>query len=123
MTDMMAEIAAFDGRTAQNRRPRALRQDRGAAAPGAAAAVAAGCAPEDILIETSTAEAARVARRRLVDALAAAGVQDVEDIAGRITVACAQQALPCWKRPRPAPPPATLPACSRPSSATSSWRT
>ena len=39
----------------------------------AAAAVAAGCAPEDILIETSTAEAARVARRRLVDALAAAG--------------------------------------------------
>ena len=76
--------------------------------------------PEDILIETSTAEAARVARRRLVDALAAAGVQDVEDIAGRITVACAQQVLPCWKRPRPAPPPATLPACSRPSSATSS---
>ena len=53
--------------------------------------MAAGCAPEDILIETSTAEAARVARRRLVDALAAAGVQDVEDIAGRITVACAQQ--------------------------------
>lgn len=32
-----------------------------------------------------------VARRRLVDALAAVGVSGVEDIAGRITVACAQQ--------------------------------
>ena len=90
MTDMMAEIAAFDGRTAKIAGP--TRSGKTAALlRRAAAAVAAGCAPEDILIETSTAEAARVARRRLVDTLAAAGVQDVEDIAGRITVACAQQ--------------------------------
>lgn len=90
MTDMMAEIAAFDGRTAKIVGP-ARSGKTEALLRRAAAAVAAGCAPEDILIETSTAEAARVARRRLVDALAAAGVQDVEDIAGRITVACAQQ--------------------------------
>ena len=90
MTDMMAEIAAFDGRTAKIVGP-ACSGKTEALLRRAAAAVAAGCAPEDILIETSTAEAARVARRRLVDALAAAGVQDVEDIAGRITVACAQQ--------------------------------
>lgn len=90
MTDMMAEIAVFDGRTAKIVGP-ARSGKTEALLRRAAAAVAAGCAPEDILIETSTAEAARVARRRLVDALAAAGVQDVEDIAGRITVACAQQ--------------------------------
>ena len=90
MTDMMAEIAAFDGRTAKIVGP-ARSGKTEALLRRAAAAVAAGCAPEDILIETSTAEAARVARRRLVDALAAAGMQDVEDIAGRITVACAQQ--------------------------------
>ena len=90
MTDMMAEIAAFDGRTAKIVGP-ARSGKTEALLRRAAAAVAAGCAPEGILIETSTAEAARVARRRLVDALAAAGVQDVEDIAGRITVACAQQ--------------------------------
>lgn len=90
MTDTMAEIAAFDGRTAKIVGP-ARSGKTEALLRRAAAAVAAGCAPEDILIETSTAEAARVARRRLVDALAAAGVQDVEDIAGRITVACAQQ--------------------------------
>lgn len=90
MTDMMAEIAAFDGRTAKIVGP-ARSGKTEALLRRAAAAVAAGCAPEDILIETSTAEAARVARRRLVDTLAAAGVQDVEDIAGRITVACAQQ--------------------------------
>ena len=90
MTDKIAEIAAFDGRTAKIVGP-ARSGKTEALLRRAAAAVAAGCAPEDILIETSTAEAARVARRRLVDALAAAGVQDVEDIAGRITVACAQQ--------------------------------
>lgn len=90
MTDRIAEIAAFDGRTAKIVGP-ARSGKTEALLRRAAAAVAAGCAPEDILIETSTAEAARVARRRLVDALAAAGVQDVEDIAGRITVACAQQ--------------------------------
>ena len=90
MIDMMAEIAAFDGRTAKIVGP-ARSGKTEALLRRATAAVAAGCAPEDILIETSTAEAARVARRRLVDALAAAGVQDVEDIAGRITVACAQQ--------------------------------
>ncbi len=47
-----------------------------------------------------------VARRRLGGRrpLAAAGVQD-EDIAGRITAACASSrcALPCWKRLRSAP--------------------
>lgn len=65
-----------------------------------------------------------MARRRLVDALAAAGVQDVEDIAGRITVACAQQVcLAVLETPEAAPPPAAPPACSRPSSTTSSWRT
>lgn len=90
MTDRIAEIAAFDGRTAKIVGP-ARSGKTEALLRRAAAAVAAGCAPEDILIETSTAEAARVARRRLVDALAAAGMQDVEDIAGRITVACAQQ--------------------------------
>ena len=72
MTDMMAEIAAFDGRTAKIGGP-ARSGKTEALLRRAAAAVAAGCAPEDILIETSTAEAARVARRRLVDALAAAG--------------------------------------------------
>ena len=72
MTDMMAEIAAFDGRTAKIVGP-ARSGKTEALLRRAAAAVAAGCAPEDILIETSTAEAARVARRRLVDALAAAG--------------------------------------------------
>ena len=90
MTDQIAAIAAFEGRIAKVDGP---------ARPGktesllrrAAAAGAAGCAPEDILIETTTAEGARVARRRLVDALAAAGVEDGEDVAGRITVACAQQ--------------------------------
>ena len=71
MTDMMAEIAAFDGRTAKIVGP-ARSGKTEALLRRAAAAVAAGCAPEDILIETSTAEAARVARRRLVDALAAA---------------------------------------------------
>ena len=90
MTDQIDAIAAFDGRIAKVEGP--VRSGKTEALlRRAAAAVAAGCAPEDILIETSTAEAARVARRRLVDALAAAGVQDVEDIAGRITVACAQQ--------------------------------
>ncbi|MFR5828992.1 MAG: UvrD-helicase domain-containing protein, partial [Adlercreutzia equolifaciens] len=109
----MAEIAAFDGRTAKIVGP-ARSGKTEALLRRAAAAVAAGCAPEDILIETSTAEAARVARRRLVDALAAAGVQDVEDIAGRITVACAQQVcLAVLETPEPAPPPPT-PACSRP---------
>ena len=72
MTDMMAEIAAFDGRTAKIVGPTRSGKTE-ALLRRAAAAVAAGCAPEDILIETSTAEAARVARRRLVDALAAAG--------------------------------------------------
>lgn len=90
MTEMMAEIAAFDGRTAKIVGP-ARSGKTEALLRRAAAAVAAGCAPEDILVETSTAEAARVARRRLVDALAAVGVSGVEDIAGRITVACAQQ--------------------------------
>lgn len=90
MTDMMAEIAAFDGRTAKIVGP-ARSGKTEALLRRAAAAVAAGCAPEDILIETTTAEGARVARRRLVDALAAAGVEDGEDVAGRITVACAQQ--------------------------------
>ena len=58
MTDMMAEIAAFDGRTAKIVGP-ARSGKTEALLRRAAAAVAAGCAPEDILIETSTAEAAR----------------------------------------------------------------
>lgn len=90
MTDQIAAIAAFDGRIAKVEGP--VRSGKTEVLlRRAAAAVAAGYAPEDILIETTTAEAARVARRRLVDALAAAGVPDVEDVAGRITVACAQQ--------------------------------
>ena len=64
MTEMMAEIAAFDGRTAKIVGP-ARSGKTEALLRRAAAAVAAGCAPEDILVETSTAEAARVARRRL----------------------------------------------------------
>ena len=54
MTDMMAEIAAFDGRTAKIVGP-ARSGKTEALLRRAAAAVAAGCAPEDILIETSTA--------------------------------------------------------------------
>ena len=90
MTDQIAAIAAFEGRIAKVEGP-ARSGKTEALLRRAAAAVAAGCAPEDILIETTTAEGARVARRRLVDALAAAGVEDGEDVAGRITVACAQQ--------------------------------
>lgn len=90
MTDQIAAIAAFEGRIAKVEGP-ARSGKTEALLRRPAAAVAAGCAPEDILIETTTAEGARVARRRLVDALAAAGVEDGEDVAGRITVACAQQ--------------------------------
>lgn len=90
MTDQMDAIAAFDGRIAKIEGP-ARSGKTEALLRRAAAAVAAGRAPEDILIETSTAEAARVARRRLTDALAAAGMAAAEDIADRITVACAQQ--------------------------------
>lgn len=90
MTDQIAAIAAFEGRIAKVEGP-ARSGKTEALLRRAAAAVAAGCAPEDILVETTTAEGARVARRRLVDALAAAGVADVEDVAARITVACAQQ--------------------------------
>lgn len=90
MTDQIAAIAAFEDRIAKVEGP--VRSGKTEALlRRAAAGVAAGYAPEDILIETTTAEGARVARRRLVDALAAAGVEDGEDVAGRITVACAQQ--------------------------------
>lgn len=90
MTDQIAAIAAFEGRIAEVEGP-ARSGKTEALLRRAAAAVAAGCAPEDLLIETTTAEGARVARRRLVDALATAGVEDGEDVAARITVACAQQ--------------------------------
>ena len=72
MTDMMAEIAAFDGRTAKIVGPRAPAKPRRCCAGRCRRGRRV--RPEGILIETSTAEAARVARRRLVDALAAAGV-------------------------------------------------
>ncbi len=89
MTDLVNDIAAFEGRVAKVAGP--VRSGKTEAlVRRAAAAIAAGTAPEDVLLATSTAEAARVARRRLVDALAAAGVEDVEDVAARTNVACAQ---------------------------------
>uniref|UniRef100_UPI002570A796 UvrD-helicase domain-containing protein n=1 Tax=Adlercreutzia caecimuris TaxID=671266 RepID=UPI002570A796 len=69
MTDVIAEIAAFDGRIAKITGP--VRSGKTEAlVRRAATLVAGGCAPEAILLATSTAEAARVARRRLSAALA-----------------------------------------------------
>lgn len=90
MTDQIDAIAAFDGRIAKIEGP--VRSGKTEALlRRAASAVAGGRAPEDVLIATSTAEAARVARRRLVDALASSGVPDMEDVAGRVTVTSAQE--------------------------------
>ena len=76
MTDLVNDIATFDGRVAKVAGP--VRSGKTEAlVRRAAAAIAAGTAPEDVLLATSTAEGARVARRRLVDALATAGVEDV----------------------------------------------
>lgn len=86
MTDVIAEIAAFDGRIAKVSGP--VRSGKTEAlVRRAAALLAAGTAPEDILLATTTAEAARVARRRLTRALAAAGVADAADVAARVNVA------------------------------------
>ena len=75
MTDVIAEIAAFSGRIAKIAGP--VRSGKTEAlVRRAATLVAGGTAPEDILLCTSTAEAARVARRRLAEALAAAGKAD-----------------------------------------------
>ena len=114
MTDMMAEIAAFDGRMAKIVGPRSG-QDRGAAAR-AAAVVAAGCAPEDI------------PHRDLHGRGGPRGASPPggppwpppgagwEDIAGRITVASRPAGVPC-RAGTPEARAATghTPACSRPS--------
>ena len=85
---LIDEIAAFDGRAAKV--VGAVRTGKTEAlVRRAAAAVAAGVAPEDILLETTTAEGARQARERVAAALAAAGVADAAAVAGRLTVATA----------------------------------
>ena len=91
MTATVAEIAAFDGRIAKVCGP--VRSGKTEAlVKRAAALVASGCAPEDILFETTTAEAARVARLRLATALAEAGAEDAEGTAARVNVGTAQEA-------------------------------
>lgn len=91
MTDVMNEIAAFDGRMAKVVGP--VRSGKTEAlVRRAAACVAAGTAPEDILLAVSTAEAARRARLRAVRALEAAGVAEPQATAARLTVATAQNA-------------------------------
>ena len=89
MTDVIAEIAAFNGRIAKITGP--VRSGKTEAlVRRAAALLSAGVAPEAILLATSTAEAARVARRRLAEALAAAGTSDAAALAARANVTCAR---------------------------------
>lgn len=90
MTELVNEIAAFDGRIAKISGP--VRSGKTEALiRRAAACIAEGCAPGDILIETSTAEAARLARRRLAAALHAVGVADADTAAEAVVIATAQQ--------------------------------
>ena len=89
MTDVIAEIAAFDGRIAKITGP--VRSGKTEAlVRRAAALLSAGVAPEAILLATSTAEAARVARHRLAEALAAAGMPDAAALAACANVTCAR---------------------------------
>jgi len=89
MTDVIAEIAAFDGRIAKITGP--VRSGKTEAlVRRAAALLSAGVAPDAILLATSTAEAARVARHRLAEALAAAGASDAAALAARTNVTCAR---------------------------------
>ncbi|MEC4174853.1 UvrD-helicase domain-containing protein [Adlercreutzia sp. R7] len=91
MTDTFAAIAAFDGRIAKVTGP--VRSGKTEALLRRAAhALANGCAPEDILLATTTAEAARIARQRLAALLAARGADDAAALAARVTVASAQEA-------------------------------
>ena len=90
MTDVIAEIAAFNGRIAKITGP--VRSGKTEAlVRRAAALLSAGVAPEAILLATSTAEAARQARHRLADALAAAGMPDAAALAARANVTCARE--------------------------------
>ena len=83
---MIDEIAAFEGRVAKVCGP--VRSGKTEAlVRRAAALVAAGAAPEEVLLCTSTAEGARQARGRVVAALAAAGVADSAAVADRMAVA------------------------------------
>ena len=89
MTATLNEIAAFTGRIAKITGP--VRSGKTEALiRRAATAVAAGTPPEDILLEVSTAEAARVARLRLAKALADAGVAEADAAATGVTIATAQ---------------------------------
>ena len=88
MTDVIAEIAAFNGRIAKITGP--VRSGKTEAlVRRAAALLSAGVAPEAILLATSTAEAARQARHRLAEALAA-GTSDAAALAARANVTCAR---------------------------------
>lgn len=89
MTELTNDIAAFTGRIAKIAGP--VRSGKTEALIRRAAnAVAAGTPPEDILLEVSTAEAARVARARLAAALADAGAANAADAAARVNVTTAQ---------------------------------
>ena len=100
--DMMAEIAAFDGRAAKSS-PHALRQDRGAGPLPPWPPEPRRHPHRDL-----HGEAARVARRRLVDAWPPPGCRTWKTSpAASPWPAPSRCALPCWKRPRPAPPPAS----------------
>ncbi len=90
MISVIDEIAAFTGRVAKV--SGAVRTGKTEAlVRRAAAAVAAGATPEDILLETTTAEGARCARVRLATALADAGVAEAEATAARVHVATADE--------------------------------
>ncbi len=88
---MLNDIAAFDGR---------LAKVSGASRTGktealvrrAARLLADGADPASLLIETTTAEGARVLRRRLAAALEAAGAPDAAALAQAVAVTTARQA-------------------------------
>lgn len=91
MTTLMNDIAAFDGRMAKVAGP--VRSGKTEALlRRAATLVAGGTDPEEVLVAVSTAEAARLARKRLAQALAEAGVAETEAeaVATRVTVDTAQ---------------------------------
>ena len=89
MTSVINEIAAFSGRMAKVCGP--VRSGKTEAlVRRAATLVAAGTDPAAILIATSTAEAARLARIRLTRALEAAGVSEPAAVAACVRVQPAQ---------------------------------
>ena len=89
MTALVNDIAAFDGRMAKVAGP--VRSGKTEALlRRAATLVADGTDPEEVLVAVSTAEAARLARKRLAHALAEAGVAAPAAVAARVTVDTAQ---------------------------------